>query len=639
MAKESKSIPQSQKDGIKTAKLNIHIDAEAEAGLLTYIKTCLSSFPIDEKRSRYETIDKAYNQEPLNAVNSEDRQGKNNEKYDYIIPLVKPDVDAIGDYLINTFLSANQLFTIVSGPDNEDQKKQMQAVIDESSDVFKYQEELSTVIREAVRYNIGAADVSWQTVVNKTIKSSNVTQSDAVISNVTFAGNRIKRISPYNLFYDPNVEANKVAQDGDFAGYVERLSMVQLYKLIADIKLDEEHVNHETKDLWASVANPVLFYDPDVNTKKDTIKGKGRWTEFFDFAGAINTVTDTRYTSHFEVLTFYCRIVPNLFGINVPAGDSIQIWKFIVVNGQFIIYANKIESAHDLLNIVIGVPQLEGLGDQSKAISEVLIPYQELSSELWQIRRASLYRAVDDRGIYDPSLVSKVDIESKNPRKKIPLKRTASRDVKPQDAYYPIPFREDGTLRLTDEIANIRRYANELSGTNNTIRGQFQKGNKTRYEYQDVQQNAISSQVVMALMLEVQMFSHLKRIIKMNILLNQTATSLYDRKTNTNVDIDPVQLRQASLAFKIADGVANTKSLINIDALREAMMYIGQSPQFQMEYDMGKLLAHIFSLENADLTDYKRDQAGQQQYVDQLKSIQNANNPQPTGQQQPAGTT
>lgn len=625
MAKKPKVVPTKQTIGITTAKTNILLDHDTEVCLLEYIKTCIRSFPFDEQRQRFERIDKAYNQEPC-TPDLMDSTGKFKDAYDYIIPMVKPDVDAVSDYLINTFLSANQLLTVVAGPNDEEGRKQMQAVISESSDVFKYQEELSVVIREAVRYNVAAMDVSWETIVSKTVANGGDNFSAATVQNVTFSGNRIKRVSPYNLFYDNNIPANKVTQEGDFAGYIERLSVTQLYKLFGSLKDAGYITNHETKELWASSPISTNFYTPEINSKQTLPRGKGTWAEFFD-----NHITTkdkgSAYTSHHDVTTIYVRIIPQLFGMDVPAAEVVQIWKFIVVDDQFIIYAEREVNAHELLNILIAVPQVEGLESQTKSLAEVLIPYQSLSSELWQIRRASLYRAVDDRGIYDPKLVSKADMESKNPRKKVPLKPNANRDAKPHEAYYPIPFNSESTRSLDGEIANIRGYANELAGTNNTVRGQFQKGNKTRYEYQDVQQNAISSQVVMALMLEVQVFSHLKRIIKMNILLNQGEAELFDSKTKAAVNIDPVALRKAALSFKIADGVANTKSIINIDALREAMMFIGQSPEFQMEYDIGKLMAHILSLENADLTDYKRTPEEQQQFVNNRQAVTNASNP------------
>ena len=627
------TVKDKQDWGIATAKLKTRFTHDQEVVLLEYLKTCMRSFPFSEQRAKLERIDKAYNQEPCELSKKE--QGKYKDDYDYIIPLVKPDVDAISDYLINTFLSANQLLTVVAGPDNEEGRKQMQSVINEGAEVFKYQEELSIFIREAVRYNVAAVDVSWETVISKTVEASGTLATEATIKNVTFQGNKIKRISPYNLFFDTNVDISKITQDGDFVGYIERLSVIQLFKLFSAMKDAGLYVNHETKALWGSAHSESLYYTPEVNSEKTLPKGRGVWAEFFD-SHISHATNSTSYTSHFDVTTIYARIIPQLFGLNVPAPDVVQIWKFIVVNNQYIIYAERETNAHDLLNVVVAVPQVDGLDGQSKSIAEILIPYQTLSSELWQIRRASLYRAVDDRGIYDPTLVEKTDIESKNPRGKIPLKKSANRDTKPSDAYFPIPFREEGTRTLDQEISNIRGFANELAGTNNTVRGQFQKGNKTRYEYQDVQQNAISGQVVMALMLEVQVFAYLKRIIKMNILLNQDSTQLYDTKTKEQVNVDPVALRQAALGFKIADGVANTKSIINVDALREAMMFIGQSPEFQMEYDVGKLLAYIFGLENADLSEFKRDEAGRNQFLANRQGATNAAQP-PATPNQPVG--
>lgn len=89
--------------------------------------------------------------------------------------------------------------------------------------------------------------------------------------------------------------------------------------------------------------------------------------------------------------------------------------------------------------------------------------------------------------------------------------------------------------------------------------------------------------------------------------------------------MNPVALRQAAIGFKIADGVANTKS-INIDAL-EKLWCLLVNLQIQMEYDVGKLHKHIFGLENADLSDFKRDAAGQQRFLANKQGIANAGNP------------
>lgn len=84
-------------------------------------------------------------------------------------------------------------------------------------------------------------------------------------------------------------------------------------------------------------------------------------------------------------------------------------------------WLRKVNNPHDFVNILVTIPDISGLGNQAKSMTEAM-PFQTLGSELWELRRAGLYRSVGDRGIYDPRLIDKSMIESKNPRAKIPLK-------------------------------------------------------------------------------------------------------------------------------------------------------------------------------------------------------------------------
>ena len=618
----------SQTTGIVT-NVNAKMPRAVELAVLEYVRQCWSRSDIDNKRDRFKAVDLAYNHEPLSQTD-QTKSAKLDDRFAYTVPIVKPDIDAVRDYLVQTFLSANQLLTVVAGPDQEDKRKQMQAVINESVDVFKTQQELGTALSQIARYNFGAVEVNWEVKVSRDVAPAGTAGESAAVDVVTFAGNNIKQLDPYNVFYDPDVPVTKISEQADFVGYIERMSLLRLYSMFSNFKTAARVVNHETQEMYASLPAVSRYYEPEVNPKGFTSKPNGGvWGEYW--GSALSMPNQQQRSGNFEVMTVYLRFVPALFGwTNAPLATELQLWRFVIVNDQFIVLAEKVNNPHDFVNILVTIPDISGLGNQAKSMAESLMPFQTLGSELWELRRAGLYRSVGDRGIYDPRLIDKSMIESKNPRAKIPLKASV-RGAKPNEAYYPIPYRDDTASTLSSEISTIRQHANEISGTNNTVRGQFQKGNKTRYEYQDVQQNAISGQAVLALIIESQLFVPLKKMVKMNILLNQDATELYDAKTHTSVEVNPVDLRNAALAFKVADGVATTKTMLNTDALREGFMFISQSPEFQMEYDVGRLFAHMMSLENADLADYKRNQQEQQQYVERKQQLTAAATPPQQG--------
>jgi len=90
-------------------------------------------------------------------------------------------------------------------------------------------------------------------------------------------------------------------------------------------------------------------------------------------------------TDNFEYFTFYARILPSEFGLNSPSPNTVQIWKFVVVNSSVVVQAKRIISAYDYLPILFGQPLEDGLGYQTQSIAEGSIPFQQAAATLFNI--------------------------------------------------------------------------------------------------------------------------------------------------------------------------------------------------------------------------------------------------------------
>lgn len=247
---------------------------------------------------------------------------------------------------------------------------------------------------------------------------------------------------------------------------------------------------------------------------------------------------------------------------------------------------------------------------------------QDLSSSLAASWLASRRRAISDRGLYDPSRVSSDHINSANPSAKIPVKPAAY--GKPlSEAYYPIPFRDDQAQTAMSEMHQVQQFAYQITGQNAAKQGQFVKGNKTLHEYSDVMAHANGGDQRIAMLLEDQVFTPLKEILKLNILQYQGGVSLFSRAKKQIVQIDPVKLRKSVINFKVSDGLVPSDKLIHADTLQVAMQTIGSAPQIGAGYNLAPMFSYLMKTQNADLSPFEKspEQVAYEQAVQSWQQV------------------
>jgi hypothetical protein len=299
-------------------------------------------------------------------------------------------------------------------------------------------------------------------------------------------------------------------------------------------------------------------------------------------------------SNSYELTTMYCRITPADFGLSSPAPNTVQIWKFQIVNSKILVQAERIISAYDYLPILFGQPLEDGLGYQTQSIAESQIPIQQAADTCFNISFNGARRAVQDRALVDPDMVSLSAVNAPVPAAKIPVKTNSLDPNKSiRDAYIPIPFDPRGTEGALDSGMRMVAFGKELSGLNAPMRGQFQKGNKSVQEWNDTMGGADARLRLPALTLEEQFFRPLKEILKLNIYQYGSDVELASQKTGKLVSVNIQEIRNQVLAFQIADGYSPKSKLAGTDAIAGAMQILSQSPILQQAY--GAMLPQMFT--------------------------------------------
>jgi hypothetical protein len=174
----------------------------------------------------------------------------------------------------------------------------------------------------------------------------------------------------------------------------------------------------------------------------------------------------------------------------------------------------------------------------------------------------------------------------------------------------------------------ISAMADQATGQNKVDRGQFQKGNKTKTEFETTMVNSNSRQQLSSLAIEYQFMTPIKEVIKSNTLQYQQPGTILNRDLREEVNVDPVELRKSILEFKLTDGLLPADKMLNSNLLTVFLQTAQALPAVGTEYDVMGMFLYWAKLQGAYwLEDFKRNPQQQQQFLQTIAATTAAQNP------------
>lgn len=588
----------------------MNITPKSQESLRSYINAlCTFSRNRQDDRDTMEIVDREMARQNFRDVESRNAKEQNSRRRkkildDVVVPVLFPQVESMHAYLSGVFLSGYPIFSAVAAPEHSEAVKMMDAVNAAHSIKAKWATNLSKALRDGLKYNKMCVEVVWN---QRKMLGLQTTAEGITPKPLQWEGNEIRWRSMYNTFYDPRVEISQVHEEGEYAGYTEIMSKVKFKIFLEDLKPEFRLRNF--KEALESGMSQSYYYVPEITDKvtfdatTERLTGAASWLHDSPQASGKRI----NYRDIYEVVTMYARVIPEEHGLAVPQSATPQIWKFVLVNGSVLIYAEKLTNAHNMLPMVFGAPYEDGLGSQTLSFAENLQETQDMASALWNIKLNSARRNVTDRGIYNPEYISEADINSSNPSAKIPLRRNKFLDDI-RKAYYPIPYDPSPANAVVQDASQIVDMGRSISGISKPFEGQFIKGNRTLGEYEDIRGNADARSQTMALFVQTQWLTPIKEIIKSNVLQYVKPDAVYFSKASQQVSINPQAMQDAALDYKLSDGLLPTNKIADLNFLGTLMTAITTNPEIQAQFDIVKVMAYIGALGNApDLDSFRRD--------------------------------
>ena len=526
------------------------------------------------------------------------------EKFvDIDVPLLVSQVDTAVGYLADLYLSGYPIFPVVSEPKDKKEAEYIESLVDKHATVGKYPQELLKFFFDATKYNFAPLLAEWD-YTRHFIRATDFDaglEGKASLNQQQIGFTKLERLDPYNTFYDYTVEPGKVSSEGDYAGYVKQLTPTKLQRLIEKLETQPGHLMNRSKVFSSSIGTAQFYPHPQVSEYITSKSQEFSWESYFAEQNSNKRKVSGATTSGLhEIAVFYRRIVPEDY--KIPAPDDykkhLRIYKIITVDQTHVLYVEPVYTAMEHLPILVGAPRDDGLGLQTQSTAESVIPMQRAASALVNIRFHGARRAINDRAIFDESMIDPHALNNPSPTAKIAAKQNSLTQRKLSDAYYSIPYDPRGTDTVLRDALLIGDWTNELNGMNRAQQGQFQKGNKTLSEFSTVMSNAEMRQRLPAIMLEHQVFVPLKQMLKLNLWRYASGEVIRSQATGNVLEVDLNNLDQSIFDFKIADGYLPKSKLASTEVLTAGMQMLQSSEVLQQAYGpmLPQIMAHMMNL-------------------------------------------
>lgn len=567
--------------------------------------------------------------------------------YDIQVPIIMPQIESAVAYQTGVYLSSFPIFGVIAGPKDQDVATQFETVLSNHSTQYGWARELIKVFRNGFKYNYGPTFVHWKkTMVSAITTDTNpMTAGRAKITPDSYGGNCIESLDPYNCFMDMSTDPAKYHEEGEAFGWNKIMNRMQLKRYVNTLDPQrttrlKEAFESGWQGIPGSGVSALDYYIPTINPFLNARAARFTGTNWLQWvgiaaAGAGSSLNNGKapidYKNYYLVTHFICRALPSDFG---KVGNSPTVYYGIIVNWKEVIYVEELISANDTLPVFIMQPNEDGLGYQTQSMLDTALPFQDMSSALWNISLESKRRLVFDRLIYNERFIKKEDIDPASAVARIPL-RNASQ-FKGEDigkAVYQIPYREDNSSSNLQMSEMISQMADVAAGQNKVDRGQFQKGNKTKTEFETTMGNSSARQQLTSMSIEHQYMTPVKETIKGNMLLFQEPGAYINRQTQDQVQVDPTQLRSTMMEFKLTDGLLPAEKMLNSDLMTVFMQTAQAMPVLMTQYDVIGMFLYWLKLRGATwINDFKNNPQQQQQFMDLYKQTSAAGNATPPEQ-------
>lgn len=644
MAKRAKRSTKSNAAVTQTKVGNTSLSTNNHDKLMSYLMGRLAPHICDRdtRITNYNTILRGLAATTKNNEFEKDKaiayaKGETNIVNELRYPKTLGHVKDITANVMNVLFPARQMYGSVELlPSKQEDTALVVGVMNKNAKDFHHYSNFYRAVHDGIAFNICMVEADWK-VINGFFGNAVIDKKDVTRTTNKRAikeGNFIKRLDIYNTIIDSSTIPSQYASEAELYATVDVHSdydikrMAQRGELTLTAEYAKSLVPTIVKDGKLGPAYASKFYSKYANEmgkqyhsglyeRRDYFRneihqimeqgceesGKKRFNLTETMGNGSHKIED-KTTCNNELLTVTIRLIAKDFGLGgglENGNGEFEIWRFKILNGDSVVYADRVGKNHGLLPMSICRPNAELSDFSSLSMAELLMPFQEASSSmlnmfLKQVRSdknkgITFYRSdkVSLSEMADPSSgrigVSGVGEagEELDLRKLIvnvqghPVSNTAVL----ADQHLESKMQDVFPTQAIDNLANLNRPVT----------------------HQSRQVSALQNLPVfiLARLIHEELVEPVTYMQTQDILNSGGNVQKLDPATQETASVPLESLKNFDMSLAVSDGLRGIDVVALAERLQNLLQYAFQSGEIQKTHDLVKLTGFLLNLEGANI--------------------------------------
>lgn len=555
---------------------------------------------------RFRAIDKELSGHML--PNSEDQQrirdnrrGKGPKTIDENIQFALMQLDEAVTFLLGVYAPDGGMYSAITSKDEQPLANGCSALMNKHARVFKHYRNLAKALLDMFKFNVGGHWVDYVVELGNKIKGEITTGVPNILLNqIVKEGNELIAVDPYNFLYDPAVYPVDIAAKGEFAAGIDLIRPFKINQYNnSGFYYTADRCNYAQGKIRFYEAKPVIMhqYLPAGTTATNWDQ---LFTQKFGTGGMGTDNPDAFADQSVERCVINIWLNPKRWGLS--GSDGQQIWRFHLLNSEFIVRAEQLVNVHGKLPVVIGMPNEDGLNLQSRTFAEMLLPFQRFASSQINVHQRAARKRLFGLTIYNRNIIPLLENEDLGGGK-VPA-NPAVADYDLNKAILQFNDAPDTSESMKDVDNALQLMQRILPTTQAQQVASMERA--TRYQAASFVQASNKRNLKLAKLIDDQALDTSRQMQVTNILQFGKNVKVIDEQTGEIFEVNVGKLRDMEMEFAIADGLRGLDKLMIIESLQDVINMLLQS-QVARDYDIGALIGYFMELqgEKFDFSQFK----------------------------------
>ena len=556
----------------------------------------------DQQVSVYRTLDTemagTIKRSPEDEARKRDTDaGEGIKPYDIGLPLTDKQIDDAVTNLMSILVDEAGLYSVIASADQQAVGNSLAAVMNRHADLFQHIRELNIALNHMLRYNFGGNIIEWHEIYGTRLKNSVSGIGYETEETIIRSGNTMPHIDPYNFLYDWTVHPVKLPYDGEFFASVDaempfRLKRAQRKgELFGNIDAYLRQNNFSTK---------YFKKRPIIQDKKAI--GLTDWHSILSMqpGGTLGNAL--------ERVVLYTWIEPKRYGLS--GDDNFEIWKFVILNDERIVKAERQDNAHGLLPCVLGMPKEDGFDVDTHGYGQTLLPFQRFASYQMNAHQRAVRKKTYGITYYDERIFPELNERDDDfYAGRLGFSPPADIDNFDIRKHLHKDYDAPDTDRTLADIQSMMELMNHILPTDQ-LRQVADLERATRYQSAATVQGSHRGNWKLAKLIDVQHMTPARFMQYYNVMQYQRKVDLLS-DNGERIEVDPAEYRDTDIEFALAEGLKAIDKLSVIENFKEVIRWSLQSQEAMQEFSLAEMIDYWTSLQGdkTDFTQFRRQSA------------------------------